>query len=135
MIIEIIISELDFYLIEKVRELRIKSKLSQVALAQKIGVSEGYIGNIENHKQPNKYNIRMLARIAIALELKSYLELFPEKIYSNDLVKIKIDLIDKADLKKENLVGEKLTRFKSLSITPLTEKQILEHDKKSRSLK
>jgi len=135
MIIEIIISELDFYLIEKVRELRIKSKLSQVALAQKIGVSEGYIGNIENHRQSNKYNIRMLARIAIALELKSYLDLFPEKIYSNDLVKIKIDLIDKADLKKENLVGEKLKRFKSLSITPLTEKQIIEYDKKSRSKK
>lgn len=135
MAIEIIISELDFYLIEKVRELRIKSGLSQVALAQKIGVSEGYIGNIENHKQPNKYNIRMLARIAIALELKSYLDLFPEKIYSNDLVKIKIEPIDKADLQKENIKTEKLKRFKSLSIIPLTENQILEYDKKSRSKK
>ena len=38
MIIEIIISELDFYLIERVRELRLKSNLSQVMLAHKLGV-------------------------------------------------------------------------------------------------
>ncbi|GIQ57862.1 hypothetical protein Flavo103_09980 [Flavobacterium collinsii] len=133
MVIEIIISELDFHLIEKIRELRIKSKLSQVALAQKIGVSEGYIGNIENHKQTNKYNIRMLARIAVALELKSYVDLFPEKIYSNDLVKIKIDFIDKEKMKKDSKSGEKIERFNSLSVTPLSEKEIFEYDKSKRT--
>ncbi len=73
MIIEIITSELDFYITEKIRELRIKAGLDQVALAQKLGVSEGYIGNIENPKHTAKANIRMLARIANALELKSYM--------------------------------------------------------------
>ncbi|WP_281225475.1 helix-turn-helix domain-containing protein [Flavobacterium aquiphilum] len=128
MVIEIIISELDFYLIERIRELRINSNLSQVALAQKIGVSEGYIGNIENHKQSKKYNIRMLARIAVALELKSYLDLFPEKIYTNDLVRIKIDLIDKKSLKREGKFG--LERLIVLSVTPLTEHEISAYDKK-----
>jgi transcriptional regulator with XRE-family HTH domain len=70
-------------------------------LAHKLGVSEGYIGNIENPKQTAKYNIRMLSRIAIALELDSYLDLFPEKPFSNDLVKIKINLFDKGEVKKD----------------------------------
>ena len=130
MIIEIIISELDFYLIERVRELRLKSNLSQVMLAHKLGVSEGYIGNIENPKQTAKYNIRMLSRIAIALELDSYLDLFPKKPFSNDLVKIKINLFDKVEVKKDlHQQGEKVERFKEISITPLSEQEILEYDK------
>jgi transcriptional regulator with XRE-family HTH domain len=130
MIIEIIISELDFYLIERVRELRLKSNLSQVMLAHKLGVSEGYIGNIENPKQTAKYNIRMLSRIAIALELDSYLDLFPAKPFSNDLVKIKINLFDKGEVKKDlHQQGEKVERFKEISITPLSEQEILEYDK------
>jgi transcriptional regulator with XRE-family HTH domain len=130
MIIEIIISELDFYLIERVRELRLKSNLSQVMLAHKLGVSEGYIGNIENPKQTAKYNIRMLSRIAIALELDSYLDLFPTKPFSNDLVKIKINLFDKGEVKKDlRQQGEKVERFKEISITPLSEQEILEYDK------
>lgn len=133
MVIEVIMSELDFHLIEKIRELRIKSKLSQVALAQKIGVSEGYIGNIENHKQTNKYNIRMLARIAVALELKSYVDLLPEKTFSNDLVKIKIDYINKDVIKKENKSSEKIKRFNSVLITPLSEQEIFEYDKRKRT--
>jgi len=135
MIIEIIISELDFYLIEKVRELRIKSKLSQVALAQKIGVSEGYIGNIENHKQSKKYNIRMLSRIAVALELKTYFDLFPKEVYSNDLVKIEIQLIDKSVAKRNFAENDQIDRFKIISIIPLSENEILEYDRKKRSKK
>lgn len=131
MIIEIITSELDFYLIERVRELRLKSKLSQVMLAHKLGVSEGYIGNIENPKQPGKYNIRMLSRIAIALELKSYMDLFPSKPFSNDLVKLKINLFDKGEIKKiKNKEGEIGKRFETLSIIPLSEEEILEYDKR-----
>ncbi|HKO76893.1 MAG TPA: helix-turn-helix transcriptional regulator [Flavobacterium sp.] len=130
MVIEIIISELDFYLIERVRELRLKSNLSQVMLAHKLGVSEGYIGNIENPKQSAKYNIRMLSRIAIALGLNSYLDLFPTKPFSNDLVKIKINLFDKGEVKKDLYQqAEKVERFKEISITPLSEQEILEYDK------
>ena len=133
--IEFIMSELDFRLIEKVRELRIKSKISQVVLSQKIGVSEGYIGNIENHRLPNKYNIRLLARVAIALELKSYIELFPEEIYSNDLVRIKIELFNKEEIKLKGKSSEIVERFKSLSIKPLTENEIVKYDKDKTSIK
>ncbi|MCI9843611.1 helix-turn-helix domain-containing protein [Flavobacterium pectinovorum] len=132
MIIEIIISELDFYLIERVRELRIKFGLSQVALAHKVGVSEGYFGKVENLKQPGKYNIRMLSRIATALELVSYSDLFPQKIFSNDLVKIKIQLLTKREiLDTGSKSGEIQERLKILSITPLSEKEIMKFDKRS----
>jgi len=131
MIIEIIASELDFYLIERIRELRLKAKLSQVMLAHKLGVSEGYIGNIENLKQPAKYNIRMLSRIAIALQLESYMDLFPAKPFINDLVRIKINLFDKEEIKKPvNQYGEIVKRFEILSIIPLSEKEIMKYDKR-----
>lgn len=131
MIIEIIASELDFYLIERIRELRLKAKLSQVMLAHKLGVSEGYIGNVENLKQPAKYNIRMLSRIAVALQLESYMDLFPTKPFLNDLVKIKIKLFDKEEIKKTvNQYGEIGKRFEILSISPLSEKEIMEYDKR-----
>jgi transcriptional regulator with XRE-family HTH domain len=123
MIVELIISELDFYLIEKVRELRIKQNVSQVQLAQKIGVSEGFIGNVENPKQNHKYNIRMLNRIANALKLNSYSDLFPEKVLSSDIVKIKIELFDTKSKNKDS-------RFKSVKITPCTDSEIEEYNKK-----
>lgn len=128
MIVEFIISELDFYLIEKVRELRIKANISQVKLAHKIGVSEGFIGNVENPKQNQKYNIRMLNRIANALELKSYCDLFPEKIISNDVVKIKIELLDTNTKNQES-------RFKSIKISPCTESEIEDYNKKQNRTK
>ncbi|WDF66106.1 helix-turn-helix transcriptional regulator [Flavobacterium sp. KACC 22763] len=123
MIVELIISELDFYLIEKVRELRKKENISQVQLAQKIGVSEGFIGLVENPKQNHKYNIRMLNRIANALKLKSYFDLFPDKVLSNDIVKIKIELFDSKN-------KDRNSRFKSVKITSCTDSEIEEYNKK-----
>lgn len=121
MIIEIITSELDFYINEKIRELRIKAGLSQMALAQKIGVSEGYIGSIENPKDDSKASIRMLARIANALELKSYLEFFPNEILSNDMVRIRIELFKVSSrnqiLDKDNKVPERLKELEKKPIS------------------
>jgi len=127
MIIEIITSELDFYINEKIRELRIKAKLGQVALSQKLGVAEGYIGSIENPKDDAKANIRMLARIAQALEQESYLEFFPNKIFSNDMVRIRIKLFDVSSrnqtLDEDGKVPE---RLKELDRKPISIEEIKE---------
>jgi len=125
MIIEIITSELDFYINEKIRELRIKAELSQMDLAQKIGVSEGYIGSIENPKNDAKASTRMLARIANALELKSYLEFFPNEISSNDMVRIKIKL-SKVSPRNQTLDKNKKVpeRLKVLEIKPISIEEI-----------
>ncbi|MEH6657043.1 helix-turn-helix transcriptional regulator [Leeuwenhoekiella marinoflava] len=126
MIIEIIISHLDFLLIERVRELRIQFKpyMDQVTLAQKIGVSEGYIGNIENPKIQSKYNIRMLHRVAEALNLESYHTLFPDKIVENDLVRIRLKLKENSSRKHEiDKSGKAISRFEILMIKPLNKKE------------
>lgn len=125
MIIEIITSELDFYITEKIRELRIKAGLDQVALAQKLGVSEGYIGNIENPKNSAKANIRMLARIAYALKLKSYMDFFPIDIITNDMVRLKIELFDissRSQIIDKN--GEVPKRLNELEKTPISIEEI-----------
>ena len=127
MIIEIITSELDFYINEKIRELRIKAGLGQVTLSQKLGVAEGYIGSIENPKDDAKANFRMLARIAQALDQESYFKFFPNKIFSNDMVRIRIELFDVSSrnqtLDKNGKVPE---RLKELERKPISSEEIKE---------
>ncbi|SFU75538.1 hypothetical protein SAMN05216480_12022 [Pustulibacterium marinum] len=128
MIIEIVMSHLDFYIIESIRELRAKSTpyIDQLALAQLIGVSEGYIGQIENPKNRAKYNIRMLARVAKALKLKSYNDILPKEILKYDMVKIRLKLL-KSDSKKHEVdeKGNLKKRFEILSIKPLNNGELL----------
>jgi transcriptional regulator with XRE-family HTH domain len=125
MIIEIVLSHLDFLLIENIRRVRLNAKLSQTALAHKIGVSEGFIGNVENHNQPNKLNIRLLSRIAIACNLKSYEDIFPKEATIHDLVKIRIQFFDTEALVKQHKInGEPLERFKIISVSPLTDREL-----------
>lgn len=125
MIIEIITTELDFHIMEKIRELRIKAGLDQVDIAQKIGVSEGYIGNIENPKHSAKVNIRMLSRIANAIGLESYHALLPNEIFKTDLVRMKIELFkisSRSQMVRED--GTVPERLNVLSKDPLTDEDI-----------
>lgn len=124
---EIIISYLDYYIIEKVLELRVKSKpyIDQVTLAQKVGVSEGYLGKIENPREHAKYNIRMLGRVAIALRLKSYNDLFPKKVYEHDLVRVTYE--ESKSYSNKHKLGKKgkiERKYKPISVVHLTEDEI-----------
>src|SRR5690606_23422681 len=124
MVIEIIISEFDFRVIRKLREKRILADLTQEELSAKVGVSEGFFGNVENPKQPQKLNMRMLARVAKALEIKSYSELLPENIVSNDLVKIRLKLIKTNKRKEKDDNGNPVKNMEIISIKPMSEKEI-----------
>lgn len=132
MIIEIITTELDFYIMEKIRELRIFAGLDQVDIAHRVGVSEGYIGNIENPKHAAKVNIRMLARIASAIGVESYNDFFPTKIYNRDMVRIQLELLEISSrsqtVGKDGLVPK---RLKVISVAALSDEDI----KKSKSNK
>ncbi|MBY8963161.1 helix-turn-helix transcriptional regulator [Flavobacterium sp. D11R37] len=125
MIIEIIISEFDFHIMENIRKQRIKAGMDQVELAQKLGVSEGYVGNIENPKHSAKVNTRMLARIAAALDLKTYTDLLPLVVLSNDMVRIRLELIEissrSQSLDKDGNVPK---RLEIISIKPLSDKDM-----------
>lgn len=124
MIIEIVISEIDFLIKENIRCLRIKAGIDQVTLAQKIGVSEGYIGSIENLKNSSKANLRLLSRIALALNLNSYNEIMPKQIMKDDMVRLKLDLF-KINTRNQVLDsnGDVPPRLKILSKEVLSEKE------------
>jgi DNA-binding XRE family transcriptional regulator len=71
-------ADIEKYVIDRVREMRIKREISQASLAQSLGVSEGFIGNVENPKYPEKYNLRHLNEIAKIFKC-SIKDFFPEK--------------------------------------------------------
>ncbi len=62
-------TEIDKYVIRKVREKRIEKKMSQSQLAFELGyASQGYIGMIESGKYNKRYSVEQLNQIAKILE-------------------------------------------------------------------
>ena len=57
-------SDIDLYIIEKVKKLRTEHKLSQAVLAVKLGVSDAFVGQIENPKHTSKYSMVQLNKLA-----------------------------------------------------------------------
>ena len=57
-------TELDLYIINKVKELRTKTGISQAVLAIKLEVSDAFIGQIENPKHRAKYNLSHINKLA-----------------------------------------------------------------------
>jgi transcriptional regulator with XRE-family HTH domain len=57
-------SNIEQFVIEKVKEHRLKLNISQAELAFRIGVSPGFIGNVESRKFSAKYNLNHLNKFA-----------------------------------------------------------------------
>ncbi|WCT14436.1 helix-turn-helix domain-containing protein [Mucilaginibacter jinjuensis] len=57
-------SEIDLYIINKVKAYRAENNMSQAVLAIKLEVSDAFIGQIENPRQRAKYNIAHLNKLA-----------------------------------------------------------------------
>jgi transcriptional regulator with XRE-family HTH domain len=71
-------SDIDLYIIEKVKKLRNEYKYSQAVLAIKLGVSNAFIGQIENPKNTCKYSMDQLNKLAIIFDC-SPKDFLPEK--------------------------------------------------------
>lgn len=91
-IIEIQIADIDLYLIDRVRDLRTKRKVSQVKLSIALGLAEGAVSKIENPKQRAKYNIRHINLLARALSCTPA-DLLPNKPLKFDIVKVKLRIL------------------------------------------
>jgi transcriptional regulator with XRE-family HTH domain len=74
-------SEIDNFVISKVREKREHQKMSQSELATHLNVSDGFIGMIESSKYPSKYSVEQLNRLAIIFKC-SIKEFFPDKPFN-----------------------------------------------------
>lgn len=88
-IIEITISQLDWYIINRVKQLRKEKGISQSELSVKMGFSEKFVGSIENPTLNARYNISHLNLLAKALDCTLH-ELMPAKPFENDMIKLKV---------------------------------------------
>lgn len=52
------------YVIEVIKKKRQENNISQAELARRLGVSLGFIGNVENHAYRAKYNLKHLNELA-----------------------------------------------------------------------
>jgi len=57
-------SKIELFVIEKARALREAAKISQSELAFKLGVSNGFIGQVESAKFPAKYNLDHIDKLS-----------------------------------------------------------------------
>lgn len=80
-----ILTPIDQYVIDKVREMRTAHGLSQAELADSIGVNKSFIGAVENPKQRAKYNIEHLNRLSIVFNCP-FSDFFPEQPFDDDQV-------------------------------------------------
>jgi len=69
-------TEIEQYVIKRVKEIRIEKGISQAKLSHLIDLSVGFVGNVENPKHIAKWNLNHLERIAKVLEV-SMREFFP----------------------------------------------------------
>lgn len=63
------LTEIEIFVINKVKELRTSLKLSQADLADKIDISSGFIGKVESFKYHSKYNLNHINKISKALNI------------------------------------------------------------------
>ena len=74
------LTEIERFVIDRVRKLRIEKNISQADLALSIGVSIGFIGKVESLKYNSKYNLNHINNIAKVLNI-SPKQLLPEKTH------------------------------------------------------
>jgi len=96
-------------LAENIKKRRKSIEISQTVLAEKVGTSTHYIGQIEQCKKfPSS---EMLERIAAALEMDSP-ELFSTQVFTDEAIKIVQDKVQ-ADLDEVSIsIKQKITEIK-----------------------
>ena len=57
------LTKIEIFVINKVKEVRLSQNLSQADLAYKIDVSSGFIGKVESLKYNSKYNLNHINKI------------------------------------------------------------------------
>jgi len=71
-------SEMELYVIFKAKALRESKNYSQSELAFRLGVSNGFVGQVESLKSPSKYNLDHIDKLAEIFDC-SPKDFLPEK--------------------------------------------------------
>jgi transcriptional regulator with XRE-family HTH domain len=95
------ITPIEQFVIDFVTTLRNKRNLNQQDIADIIGVSRGFISDVESRKKPAKYNIRHINALADYFGM-SPREFLPEKAFPVDVVEKEKEkkVVKKATVKK-----------------------------------
>ncbi|MCY4778908.1 XRE family transcriptional regulator [Sphingobacterium sp. UT-1RO-CII-1] len=113
------ITELEFRIIEKVKEVRTKKGVSRMQLSNDIRVDKGFVGKVESYAHPDKYNFSHLFRIAKILKIKSIRDLIPNDMPKYEDIEIVYEMVPKI-----NKDGSQSKQLESsvLEIRPKTER-------------
>jgi len=71
-------TDIEAYVINKVKEKRVQLNLSQSELAVELNVSNGFIGQAESSNSPTKYNLNHLNALALIFKC-SIKDFMPEQ--------------------------------------------------------
>lgn len=71
-------SPIEEEVIQKIKQLRIERNISQLALSDILGISDGQIGNIESPRYQHKYTLKQIYTFC------SFIEYPFEKVFLND---------------------------------------------------
>jgi transcriptional regulator with XRE-family HTH domain len=77
-------TDIELYVIRKVKEHRISHNMSQAVLAFKLDVSYGFIGHVESKNHPAKYNLNHLDKLAFIFKC-SVKDFFPDVPFTKKL--------------------------------------------------
>jgi len=80
------ISKIEQFVIDRVRELRMKAGISQINLSVDMGLNAKFVGNVESSKTPDKYNLNHLNKISEILEC-SIKDFFPNQPIPSEISK------------------------------------------------
>ena len=75
-------SDIETFVINKVKERREQENLSQSELAVRLDVSNGFIGQAESPNYPTKYNLNHLNKLALIFNC-SVKDFIPEKPFKD----------------------------------------------------
>ncbi len=91
-------SEIQEQVIQTIKRLRTERGISQLALSNILGISDGQVGNIESPKYQHKYTLKQLYDFCSFVEYPfENLFLTQEELKSKDAIRILIDKIIKYD--------------------------------------
>lgn len=62
------ISQIELFVIEKVKERRIELGLSQLALSQKLDMNDSFVSHVESSSKRAKYNLNHINALSKVLE-------------------------------------------------------------------
>lgn len=89
------ITELEFLIIEKVKEIRNKKGISKMKLSQDMDLDPGFVGKVESLSHPDKYNFSHLFKIGKILKTKSIRDLIPNYMPTYGDIEIVYEMVPK----------------------------------------